>query len=191
RRESLPPRGQQALDLLGQDLHRFQRLVEDLLEIGRLDLAAPESSVEPVRIAEFVLRVAREQLPPEVPVQVEAAAMDVGVRADKRRLERVLVNLFDNAARHAGGVSAFEVVAAGGWVRITVEDRGPGIPATDRERVFERFARLAPARDRTDGAGLGLALAREHVAAHHGRIWVEEASGGGARFVVMLPVADE
>lgn len=190
RRDALPPRGQQALDLLAQDLHRFQRLVEDLLEIGRLDLAAPEPDVEQVQIAELVLRVAREQLPPQVPVQVDAASTQAQVRVDKRRLERVLANLFDNAARHAGGVSAVEVSAGDGRVRIVVEDCGPGIPAGERERVFERFARIAPARDRTDGAGLGLALAREHVTAHHGRIWVEDARGGGARFVVVLPVAD-
>lgn len=191
RRDSLPRRGQQALDLLAQGLHRFQRLVDDLLEIGRLDLTAPDPMLEPVRIAELVERVCREQLPAAVPVHLEPGVGSIVVRGDKRRLERVLVNLFDNASRHAGGVVGVWAQPRGAEVRICVEDAGPGVPAADRERIFDRFARVSPARDRTDGAGLGLALAREHVNAHSGRVWAEEREGGGARFVVSLPTSDE
>lgn len=190
RRGSLPPRSQQALDLLAEGLHRFQRLVDDLLEIGRLELTAPDPMLEPVRIAELVERVCREQLPAGVPVHLAGEVAPLVVRGDKRRLERVLANLFDNAARHAGGVTGVWVQARGAEVRISVEDAGPGVPVADRERIFDRFARVSPARDRTDGAGLGLALAREHVNAHFGQVWAEAREGGGARFVVTLPTGD-
>jgi signal transduction histidine kinase len=105
---------------------------------------------------------------------------------------RVLANLIDNAAHHGGGLSQVEVSAAPGEVLIAVEDRGPGVPVGDRRRIFERFARTTAADRRTssDGAGLGLALVAEHVAAQRGRVWVEERPGGGARFVLALPAEE-
>lgn len=189
RREFLPARGQQALDLLEGDLARFQRLVDDLLEIGRLDLAARPPELERVSIAEFVQRVCRDHLPEGVPVLVDGAA-GARVNVDKRRLERALANLFDNAARHAGGVCEVRVQRTAEGVLTSVIDHGPGVPEEERERIFERFARISPSRDRTDGAGLGLALALEHASAHGGRVWVEPANGSGASFCLLLPVAD-
>jgi signal transduction histidine kinase len=79
---------------------------------------------------------------------------------------------------------------ADGSVRIEVEDGGSGVPIEERERIFERFyrrSREAGERGRGDGVGLGLALVAEHVRLHEGRVWVEDAIGGGARFVVELP----
>ncbi|MHB2022325.1 MAG: sensor histidine kinase, partial [Mycobacteriales bacterium] len=175
RRGSLPPRGQQALDLLEGELMRFQRLVDDLLEMGRVDLTASQPELTRIPVAEFVRRLCRDHLPPEVQVSVDSRLADVEIQLDKRRLERALVNLFDNAKRHAGGVCEVRLEASPGAAQIVVVDHGPGVPEHERERIFERFARVSPARDRTDGAGLGLALAREHVLAHGGRIWVEDA----------------
>lgn len=190
RADQLPARSQQAVALLGRELTRFQRLVVDLLEMARTDATSADLDFEEVRVAELFLRVCAETLPPRIPVGVEAAAMESIVRADKRRLERVLVNLFDNAERHGGGVVAAGLRPDPAGVRIEVDDAGPGVPATDRERIFERFARgpAGAGRDRTAGAGLGLALARENVTLHGGRIWAEDRPGGGARFVVALPV---
>lgn len=190
RRQALPERGREALDLLAQDVRRFQRLVDDLLEIGRSDLAAVDTTFQPVNLAELVLRFCQEQLPADVPVQIDAAVMDRRALVDKRRLERVLANLFDNAARHAGGVRSVRLDGADHSARISVEDHGPGVPQSDRERIFERFARSSGNRQRTEGSGLGLALAREHARLHNGRVWVEDAEPGGARFVVELPVLD-
>jgi signal transduction histidine kinase len=112
------------------------------------------------------------------------------VRVDPRRVERIVANLVRNAETHGRGLTALRVVMAGGSVRIEVEDGGSGVPIEERERIFERFyrrSREAGERGRGDGVGLGLALVAEHVRLHDGRVWVEDASGGGARFVVELP----
>jgi signal transduction histidine kinase len=108
---------------------------------------------------------------------------------DKRRLERVLTNLVANAQTHGGGLCRIRVAGHEARVRIEVEDRGPGVEADDREAVFDRFyrGRAAGRRSATPGAGLGLSLVAEHVQAHGGRVWVEDADGCGARFVVDLP----
>ncbi|KDN87126.1 ATP-binding protein [Kitasatospora cheerisanensis] len=105
---------------------------------------------------------------------------------------RLVRNLLDNAARYAHGRVAVTLTAADGWARLTVEDDGPGIPAADRERVFERFVRLDTARDRAaGGAGLGLALVRT-IAHSLGGTATAEPPGRlpGARLVVRLPLAD-
>ncbi|MDQ6726821.1 MAG: sensor histidine kinase [Actinomycetota bacterium] len=101
-----------------------------------------------------------------------------------------MANLVDNARLHGGGVRRVGVEQSSGWARIVVEDSGPGVAAGDRERIFERFARggAAGRRSESDGTGLGLSLVREHVRLHQGRVWVEDADAGGARFVVELPV---
>jgi two-component system, OmpR family, sensor histidine kinase MtrB len=118
------------------------------------------------------------------------------IDADKRRLARVFQNLLDNAAIHGGGGIEVSVDAAANdvgaeRVRIAVEDHGPGVPADERTRVFERFARGTNAgrRGKGEGAGLGLALVEESVRLHGGQVWVEDRADSqpGARFVVDLP----
>jgi signal transduction histidine kinase len=116
------------------------------------------------------------------------------VAADKRRLERVIANLVENAGYYGGGATRVVLSGNQAVVRLAVEDAGPGVPVAERERVFERFFRGSAAGRRRgsggDGSGLGLSLVAEHVRLHGGRIWVEDGPGGrGARFVVELPVA--
>lgn len=190
RRDELGSRGRQALDLLGADLHRFERLVQDLIEISRTDAGAPDLTFEEVRIGELVLRTLESAGAGDVAVQVDASAVNIVVDVDKRRIERVLANLVDNARRHAGGVTAVRVNRRGSRVRIVVEDAGPGVAPEQRQRIFDRFSRGGGAGRRTgdDGVGLGLALVAEHVRLHGGAVWVEERDGGGSRFVVELPV---
>ena len=109
---------------------------------------------------------------------------------DKTSLERAVRNLLDNADRHAGGASAVHVERRDDVVVVTVDDDGAGVPAEDRERVFERFARGAhAARGSLPGAGLGLAIVAETAARHGGAAWCSQAPGGGARFTLSLPVA--
>ena len=98
----------------------------------------------------------------------------------------MLRNLGDNAARHAAGRLGLSVAEGGGMVRLVVDDDGPGIPEADRERVFERFVRLARARA-DGGSGLGLAIVAELVAAHGGTVGVASSPLGGARVEVTLP----
>ena len=102
---------------------------------------------------------------------------------------QVIFNLVANARQHGGGVERLRIEADQDTVRIIVEDRGPGVPPEDRERIFERFYRGRQTGRATGGVGLGLALVAEHARLHGGRAWVEgRDDGGGARFVVELPV---
>lgn len=186
RRDRLTDSAREAFDLLAEDVRRFARMVEDLLEISRLDTGDQRLDLEPVQVAELV-RLAADRAAGRAVTQVRPGAEDAGASLDKRRVERVIVNLVENARAHAGGVDRVTVEQKDGLVCIGVEDSGPGVPPEQRERIFERFARGAPGIDDTGGVGLGLSLVTEHVKLHRGRVWVEDREGGGARFVVELP----
>lgn len=186
--DEMTERPRRAVRLLAREITRFKGLVEDLLEMSRADAGlAPE--LDDVRLDDLV-RQALDRTPfAAVPFEVGDGPLTV--RADKRRLDRVVVNLLDNAQRHGNGAVRVAVLRRDGVARIEVDDAGPGVAAEERDRVFERFARGSVGADRRRGrgAGLGLALVREHVRAHGGRVFVTDRPGGGARFVVELPVA--
>ena len=127
-----------------------------------------------------------------MPVKIDPEDDHRELVVDKRRIERVFGNLIENADRYAGGVTQVVVETGDHFVRVSVDDAGPGIPPADRDRIFERFARgagTAGSRGAGAGTGLGLALVQEHVRLHGGRVWVTDAPTGGARFVVELPVS--
>ncbi len=112
------------------------------------------------------------------------------LRADSEQLTGVLRNLLANARRHAGEQGRVELsaVARGSSLTIRIDDDGPGIPAEERERIFDRFYRSEAAREReSGGSGLGLAIAKAIVERHGGRIRAEESPLGGARLAVELP----
>lgn len=191
RRDELPDRARAALDLLVADVQRFSTMVEDLLEISRFDAGAARLHLESVRISELVLQAVAASTEVDIPVAISADAAACTVAVDKRRLVRVIANLLSNAERYGGGATRVDVELAGTDVRIAVEDAGPGVNDTDRDRIFERFARGTDAAGRRgsgEGVGLGLALVKEHVNLHGGRVWVDQGPGGvGARFVFDLP----
>ncbi len=122
---------------------------------------------------------------------VDTSAVSAGtVRGDRDQLHRVILNLLDNAARHADERVGVSLVEADGKVQFVVDDDGNGVPADQRASIFERFVRLDDARARdTGGSGLGLAIVAELVEQHGGRVDVGDAPLGGARFVVTLPAA--
>ncbi|HKY75323.1 MAG TPA: HAMP domain-containing sensor histidine kinase [Acidimicrobiia bacterium] len=190
RRGSMDERTARSLDLLAREVDRFEHLVQDLIEISRFDAGVVQASSEEVFLGELVLH-AIDALPDrDVLVEVTASATDAVVRADKRRLEQVIVNLVANARQHGGGVDRLRIEADDHAARVIVEDRGPGVAPQDRDRVFERFYRGRHTGRATGGVGLGLALVAEHARLHGGRAWVEgRDDGDGARFVVELPVA--
>jgi signal transduction histidine kinase len=189
RRGELPGTAVRAVDLLGAEVHRFQQMVVDLLEISREDQIGDRQVRETLDLAELVGNVlaGRDDAP-----DLEAEGLPALVRGDRRRLERVVGNLLDNAGCYGGGAVRVAVCRRDGWLRLEVDDEGPGVPEELRERVFERFARGTRAGQRgTDtGSGLGLALVAQHVARHDGAVWVEDRPGGGARFVVEVPAAE-
>ena len=183
-RAELPAPVREPVELLGDDLDRFRRLVIDLLEISRDD-GGDQGSREIVRIADLVRAAADATAGREV-TTVAPEAEGLTLQADKRRLERVIANLVENAEDHAGGCKGVGVEAGGLGVIITVDDAGPGIAAEDRDRIFERFGR-GETSGRGRGVGLGLAIVARHVQWHAGTIQVTDRPGGGARFVVELP----
>jgi two-component system, OmpR family, sensor histidine kinase MtrB len=186
RREELPDRSQQALDVVVNQVHRFDQMVLDLLELSRLDAGVDESHQEPVVPADAVRRIATRYGYGDVPYDA-CRRSEVTVLLDKRRLERIVVNLLDNAQNHAGGPARIALEDGNrSALRLVVEDSGPGVPPSERDHIFERFFRGTEAR-RGVGTGLGLALVSEHATAMGGRAWVEDRRGGGARFVVSLP----
>lgn len=185
------------LDRLVRQADRLQALVEDLLDLSRLEAGVVDLDAATVPVGDLLaeaveLVVAR----PGVPVRVHVEPPDLVVHGDERRLAQVLVNLLDNARAHAPAGTEVEVVAGdvGGQIQLTVTDQGPGVPADDAERVFERFHRGAAVVEaegagvaRGGGTGLGLAITRWIVDLHGGRIHVDTARRTGCRMVVTLP----
>jgi two-component system, OmpR family, sensor histidine kinase KdpD len=183
---SVQDRGE-LLELIEQQSDALDRLVANLLDMTRIQSGALEvrRAVTPVHdVVEGGLRASA--VPPE-DVDVDLPADIPPVDVDQVLMEQVLANLLDNAARHSPERAPVHVGAEahGSVVELSVRDHGPGIPPEDRERVFTMFSRIG-----AEGrAGLGLAIAKAFVEAHGQTIRVEDAVGGGARFVVTLPVA--
>lgn len=170
---------------------RMQQLVDQLLLLtrsseGRAHIPKADVDVDDLALAE-AQRIVRSGL------SVDTTGVAAGrVHGDAIALGQVVRNLMDNAARHAQArvrVAVRDLGAdQGNSIEVVVEDDGPGIPESDRQRVFERFVRLDEARARdAGGSGLGLAIVREVVAGHGGSVSIEESPLGGARFVVRLP----
>jgi two-component system, OmpR family, sensor histidine kinase MtrB len=189
--------GQESLDLLTADLTIFQSLVEDLLEMARSDAGAVPLSIETIAAVELVRQsvrsAARRHGLNEPPIEVAAAVDDPLISVDRRRFERVITNLIDNAHNYAGDATAVRLDYEAGQFAINVDDAGSGVALEERQVVFERFFRGRAAHDRgiARGTGLGLALVRDHVQAFGGSIHVLESPEGGARFQILLPLVDE
>ena len=188
RRAELSPRADQALTLVQGELRRFRQMLDDLLELARID-GAPQGEAVPVPLAALVREVLADS-GRDPGLLVADPDEETTVLGDKRSLERAVRNLLDNADRHAGGACAVHVQRREGTVVVSVDDDGPGVPAEDRERVFERFARGPNAARRSlPGAGLGLAIVAETAGQHGGAAWCSPTPGGGARFSLSLPGA--
>jgi two-component system OmpR family sensor kinase len=179
-----------AMKRIEDEAKRMGVLVEDLLTLARLD-EAPEVRRQPVDVstlAHDAVHDARVTAPErEITLDSPDPALILG---DPHQLRQVLANLLRNAIVHtpAGTPIKVSVAQSDATVTLTVRDHGPGLPDASREKLFGRFWRAEGGRERGKaGAGLGLAIAREVVEAHHGQITAADAPGGGAAFVVCLP----
>jgi signal transduction histidine kinase len=166
---------------------RLQAIVTDLLTLARLDARAPLTR-DPTDLAQLVdAELGHRTYRVEI---VKDLRQDVFIDGDRLRITRVLVNLLDNADRHATSQITVIVRADGPTATLEVIDDGAGIAVEQREVVFDRFTRLDASRDRdAGGTGLGLAIAREIAQAHEGTLTIQD-SERGARFVLRLPVCD-
>jgi two-component system sensor histidine kinase KdpD len=181
------------LETLHEEADRLNRLVQNLLEMTRLESGAMQLHTEWHSVEELVgaalgrfgkalaRRPVTTRVPPELPL----------VPMDDVLIEQVLINLLDNALKYTPAESPIEVSAedGGGAVLIEVADRGPGLPPGEERRIFEKFHRTEAA-PTVRGAGLGLAICRGIVQAHGGRIWAENRPGGGVTVRFTLPVKE-
>jgi signal transduction histidine kinase len=168
------------------ETERLGRLIDALLLLARADERGLQPRREEVDLDEIA--EAEQGRPADGGAHIEVHAEPVRVIGDRSQLVRVLRNLVDNAHRHARSQVLVTVVRQGDFAVVEVADDGPGVPAAERARVFERFVRLDDARARADGgSGLGLAIVAEVVAAHGGDVELEESALGGALFRVRVP----
>jgi two-component system sensor histidine kinase KdpD len=179
------------LTTINDQVDRLTHLVHNLLDMSRIEAGALDPRLVESSVAELVgpvVRRARAASRQRVDVDVPDELAPVLV--DPVRIDQVLTNLLDNARSYAAG-SPVQVVArqAAGTVELRVVDHGPGIPGPERERIFDQFYRLKGGGRRPEGTGMGLAICRGIVEAHGGRLRVETTAGGGATFVLTLPVS--
>ncbi len=188
-RDGLDDAGGRAARLLVRESRRLATLVEDLMEISRLDAGAAPMSWEPVEVVALVASAVgtrgwggRVQLN-----DVLAGPGEVTTVADPRRLDAIVANLVGNALEHGAPPVRALVTATADDVVVVVSDAGAGIAADHLPRVFDRFYKADPARPGGRGSGLGLAIARENARLHGGGITVTSPAGAGATFTVRLP----
>lgn len=177
-----------------QQTRRMITLVNDLLDVARLQSGRLRLALAPMDLSEAVCRAVTtgEALAPEKTLSCDRSDQPLIVNGDTGRLEQVVLNLLTNAITHAPQSDRIDVRVRQqeGWAVVEVQDYGPGIPAAALSRIFSRFYQVAPGeRDRRDGLGLGLFIASEIVNGHGGRIEVASTEGEGTKFSVWLPLA--
>ncbi|MDR1989705.1 MAG: HAMP domain-containing histidine kinase [Acidobacteriaceae bacterium] len=183
----------EALTIIRDQSARLSRMVQDMFTLARADADGYRLTRTPVYLDEIV-----DECVQAASVMARGRAIHVDVHlsfeetltGDDALLRQLVMNLLDNAIRYtpAGGRVAVSTARDRDTAVILVADTGPGIPASERERVFERFVRLDEARSATSGAGLGLPIARWIAGQHHGSIDLQENSPSGCVFVVRLAI---
>lgn len=190
------PTASEAVAYIRKEAQRLVELLNQLLDFGQVEQGGPNLDREPIDLA----RMARQAVEPWVLRYPQVIFRlvhhgDAIVEGDFLKLHRVLANLLDNAVRHSpgGGTITVDVGGDGSEAFLSVTDEGAGVPVEDRQRVFQRFVRLAseghPGEGKKRGPGIGLYVVKGLVEAHGGSVSVEEGGdeGVGARFVVKLP----
>lgn len=179
--EKLESTGGEARVELARNIAELDALIGELLLTSRLDVTRRPDRVESVDL----LALAGEEA---AHFDREVAGEPVSIAGDPLLLRRLIRNLLENARLHAGGATDIRVARDAGGARLDVEDAGPGIPAEDRERIFDPFFRRRE-RGESAGNGLGLSIVRQIARVHGGEVKCEPREGGGTRFVVSFPAA--
>jgi signal transduction histidine kinase len=192
----LPAEAQEMLAMAVANTDRLVRLINDILDIERMDAGRLELEIEPLKAAELVAQAVGvlQRSATEARVKLRSEVADLTVSADGDRIVQVLVNLIGNAVKFSarGGVVRIGVARERDCVLFSVSDEGRGIPADQLARIFERFNQVdvSDAREK-GGTGLGLSIAHGIVQRHGGRIWAESEEGRGSTFnFTLAPAAD-
>ncbi|MEW5785923.1 MAG: ATP-binding protein [Bacillota bacterium] len=190
----LTPRGKEVLEAIGSDCERLTRLIDNLLELSRIESGTIYVEAEPLDVADLIQEAVRPMeiqaeskgvelitdLPPEIPP----------VAADFNKAVWVLTNLIGNALRYteAGGTITVKVRQRGNRLFFSVQDTGCGIPKEYQEKIFRKYIQVRKPGKTKGGVGLGLAIAKDIVMAHGGEIWVESEEGKGTTFTFTFPL---
>jgi two-component system sensor histidine kinase MtrB len=194
RRDSLDDRSRLTLDLVTRELGRFTATLDDLLELARLDSSSPDElrARTPTGLVDLVGHVLVDAGRDPGLLHVDSPrSRAASVMVERPRMERAVLNLLNNADRYGGGPIRVGVRSDADFGYISVDDDGPGVPEAERERIFSRFARGDGSRGSTGGTGLGLSIVLESVRQDGGTAWCTSAPGGGARFMIRLPLLPE
>lgn len=187
-------RREEILGIITREIERLSRLVNDLLDVSRMDAGTVRYELEPMSLPELVGSIfsvhpsltAQHLVTSDIPEGLPK------VEADRDRMRQVLINLMTNATRYSPEGTTIKLRAEevdGGMVRVDIADEGIGIPIEDRERIFMKFAMLPKPAWVKKGTGLGLFITKGIVEAHGGHIWVESEQGKGSTFSFTVPVA--
>ena len=185
---------QSILAVASNSTTRIERLVNSLLDINRLESGQKIVNQNVVHLDELIKEAIKEVIPLAESRKQQVASFVTNkqppVWVDKDMILRVMLNLLENATKFtpAGGSVFVDASKEDGWVTISIEDNGPGIPILDRERIFDKFTRLRGS-NRPGGLGIGLAFCKIAVEGHGGKIWVESQNNVGTTFFFTLPVA--
>ncbi len=175
------------LEEIARNIRELDQLIDEILLASRLD-ASPDD-LGPLEPVDLVGLAAEECARTDAEFETPAGVPSVVVPGLTRLLRRALRNLLENARRHGAGTVSLTLRLQGSQAELRVCDQGPGVPAALRERIFEPFFRLPGASEREGGVGLGLALVRSIAQRHGGSVHCEDRPGGGACFVLRLPLA--
>jgi signal transduction histidine kinase len=173
---------------ISRNIAELDQLIDEILLASRLD--AKESDMGTIEQVDLTGLVAEECARARAELVEVNHGKAIVVDGVARLLRRAIRNLLENARRYSDGPVTVEVVREGSHALVRVGDHGPGVPPSERERIFEPFYRLPGASERAGGVGLGLALVRSIATRHHGSVRCEDQPGGGAVFVISLPCHD-
>jgi signal transduction histidine kinase len=173
-------------DALLQQTDRMARLVEQLLDLSRLDAEAIEISPRPIALRPHLEEIVAAAAADPFSVEIDVAEKTIAT-VDRNALDRIVSNLITNAFRYGAPPVVVSAQQTDRHFRLSVEDRGSGVPPEFVPDLFERFSRSKGTRDAPGGTGLGLAIARSYARAHGGDLLYEDAQPHGARFQLVLP----